>query len=130
MIILEPVCDKNCFQCSYDDCIYDGLDQEDYQEEKQIDISLGLTKNKKSEAALKANRRYYQKNKEKILTRQKQYWTKNKSKIAEQQHRYYQDNKEKILARNKRYREKNRESIRAYNKARYQKMKAQKEGTI
>ena len=41
------VCNKNCFSCKYDDCIYDELDYEDYyrgdEEDKKILRENGLS---------------------------------------------------------------------------------------
>ena len=43
--LAAPVCDKNCFECPYDDCILDELDAADYKELSMIDREILNPKN-------------------------------------------------------------------------------------
>ena len=53
------VCDRNCFECPYPDCIMDELDAEDYKEARRIEreiINPRSSKQKKIAAYQKAYR--------------------------------------------------------------------------
>ncbi len=63
------VCDKDCFNCPYPDCINDQMDHEDYIEASARDKELRATpKSKKRAAQQKA---YYEANREKLAAQQK-----------------------------------------------------------
>ena len=91
-----PVCDKDCFNCSYDDCILDDLDYDDYKELAAIDKELVRTPEKTKLAA--QQRAYREANKEKLAAQQRAYYQANKEKLAARQRAYYQANKEKLAA--------------------------------
>lgn len=93
------VCDKNCFQCKFADCIYDGMEYDDYLQSAALDKELIQTADQKKVAAYK-----------------RAYREANKEKVAAYQRAYYEANKEKAAA----YREKNRDKIREKNRKRYE----------
>ncbi len=126
-----PVCEKNCFECPFEDCIYDGVDAEDCRElsciEREFIKPVALEDGEK-EAYHKT---YYKANREKILARNKAYREANKEtirikkKIYREKNRdkrqaYYEANHERICARQSAYYWANREKILAKQKARYQ----------
>lgn len=49
----EALCDKGCFNCKFPDCIYDGLDANDYAETSARDKILTQTPEQKKLAAQK-----------------------------------------------------------------------------
>jgi len=52
-------CDKNCFSCIYEDCIYDGFDYEDYRRETELDNAVLIEeKGKKRGFLTKAEQKY------------------------------------------------------------------------
>jgi DNA-binding transcriptional regulator YiaG len=77
------ICNKDCFHCTFADCVYDGMDLDDYREAAERDRSL-----KDSEKS----------------SRQR--------KIAAKQKAYYEANRDEIAAKQKAYREANRDENR------------------
>lgn len=49
----EPVCDKDCLNCKYPDCVYDRLDADDYREQDKRDRYLTITPEQEKVAAQK-----------------------------------------------------------------------------
>ena len=109
-------CDRNCFSCPYDDCIYDGLDYDDYLAENTLDLISGAKELKYSTKARAKRKQYYEENKEKVAAYQKQYREENKEKVAAYQKQYYEENKEKVAAKRKQYYEENKEKVAAKRK--------------
>ena len=65
------VCDKNCFECPYEDCIRDGMDLEDYKESRQRELTMHKTPEQKRAAA--KQKAYYEANRDEIAAKQKAY---------------------------------------------------------
>ena len=123
------MCDRNCFNCVYEDCIVDDVTKEEEDEQKRFDDFI---RHKNGTAS-----KYKYNNSEKGKARYKKYWQSEKGKEA--QKRYAQSEKgreaqkryaqsEKGKANNKRKQEKriangkNAEACRRY----YLKKKAEK----
>ena len=68
---MKKICNKDCFNCPYEDCINDEMDHEDYQEAADRDRELFMTPEKRKIAAGK--KAYYEANREKIAAGQKAY---------------------------------------------------------
>ena len=130
MDVKQPPCDKDCFNCKFQDCIYDGMDYADYVEQAERDKILTETLETKKRAAqqrayreankekIAAQRRAYREaNKEKIAAQQRAYYVANKEKLAAQRRAYYVANKEKVAAQRRAYREANKEKIAAQQRA-------------
>ena len=100
------VCDKNCFECPFDDCIYDDLDLDDVKEQRERDAE--------HRAALKSEKEL------RIAAKKKAYYEANREDIAAKQKAYREANREDVAAKQKAYREANREDIAAYHKAYYE----------
>jgi len=47
----QPPCDRDCFNCKFPDCIYDGLEYADYVEQAERDKALTETPQKRKLAA-------------------------------------------------------------------------------
>ena len=92
----QPPCDKDCFNCKFPDCIYDGMDYADYLEQAERDKDLTETPKKKKLAAQK--RAYYEANREKLAAQQRAYREANREKLAARQRAYYEANREKLAA--------------------------------
>lgn len=103
---MKPVCDYDCFHCPYEDCINDEMRLEDYQEGKELELISGAKKYKTSESHRAAQKKYYEKNKERLAAYQKKYREKNKEKVAATQKKYYEENKEKWKEYNQKSRQK------------------------
>ena len=85
------ICNGDCFNCVYGDCIYD--DEIDEKKAKRRDTQ----------------RRYYEKNKERWQAYKREWYEKNKEHCREQKREWYRKNREKKLAYNKQHYEENKE---------------------
>ncbi len=111
----QPPCDKDCFNCKFPDCIYDGMDYADYLEQAERDKDLTETPKKKKLAAQK--RAYREANREKLAAQKRAYYEANREKVAAQQRAYREANREKRAAQQRAYYEANREKIAAQKRA-------------
>lgn len=73
---MDKVCDKDCFNCTYADCVNDEMDHEDYREAADRDRELFITPRKRKRAAYqkaynKANRDAYNKYKREYAWRKR-----------------------------------------------------------
>lgn len=96
---MDKICNKDCFNCPYEDCINDEMDHEDYREAAVRDRELFMTPKKRERAAY-----------------QKAYYEKNKEKRAAYQKEYREKNREKLAAGKKAYREAHREAYNRYHR--------------
>ena len=103
---MNPICNRDCFHCPYEDCINDELLPEDYQVEKEIDLLSGAREYKTPKAIRASNKKYREENKEKVAARNKKYREENKEKVAAAQKKYYEENKEKWKEYNQKSRQK------------------------
>ena len=110
------VCDHNCFECPFPDCIADDMTAEELKESIARDRDTNITPERKKRRA------YREANREKIADQQRAYREANREKIADQQRAYREANREKIADQKRAYYEANREKIadqkRAYREAR------------
>ena len=137
-------CNKDCFNCPFDDCINDEMDSEDYAEAAKRDNLIKDTPERQRRLAnqrsyycshreeiLAYEREYRQKNRELIRAKsrhqyrekrkaqQKEYYQANKEKIAAKQKEHYAKNRERLSARARDYYAKNRDKINAQRRAEY-----------
>lgn len=76
------VCNKDCFHCSYDDCINDELDYADYKALDETDSSIkDELRGEKGRKVAARQRAWYENNKEKVAARQRAYRENNKEKL-------------------------------------------------
>ena len=110
------MCDRNCFNCVYEDCIVDDITKEEENEQKRFDDFI---RHKNGTAS-----RYKYEHSEKRKVTRKRYWQSEKGKEA--QKRYAQSEKGKANAKRSRDKRiasgKNAEACRRY----YLKKKAEK----
>ena len=103
---MNPICNRDCFHCPYEDCINDELLLEDYQVEKEIDLLSGAREYKTPKAIRASNKKYHEENKEKVAAARKKYREENKEKVAAARKKYYEENKEKWKEYNQKSRQK------------------------
>jgi len=128
----EAVCDLDCFNCKFEDCINDILEAEDYEESQKLDNTIMAqrrqknarkmslyAKNKKKEYFTEDRenekayaRAYYSLNRERLL----KYRMQNKDRKSAYDRRYFKQNREKISKKNKIYGLKNKEHLRERQK--------------
>ena len=77
----EPVCNRDCLNCIFDDCICDEMTHEDYKALRKMDFICGAkeTPDAKIAAYKKA---YYEANREEIAAKRKAYREANREEIA------------------------------------------------
>lgn len=117
----EPVlCNRDCFNCLYRDCIVDGIfaDEEKssrWRDERAIllkveaDIDFLKSKNKKprkkqpwySEA--KRSKNYYQQNRELVLAKKRKYYIQNKEIVSDAHKKWRESHKAEISEYNRKY---------------------------
>lgn len=96
---MNPICNRDCFHCPYEDCINDELLPEDYQVEKEIDLLSGAREYKTPKAIRSSNKKYREENKEKVAAAQKKYYEENKEKWKEYNQKSRQKKSSLALAR-------------------------------
>ena len=85
----EPVCNRDCLNCLFDDCIRDEMTHEDYKALRKMDFICGAKETPDA----------------KIAAKRKAYREANREEIAAYQKAYYEANREEIAAKRKAYRE-------------------------
>ena len=96
---MVKVCNHDCFNCQYPDCIVDDMTAEEYRELSRIERELIRPKSRKELA---------------IAAKQREYREANRESIAAKQREYREANRESIAAKKREYREANREKYNAY----------------
>lgn len=91
------VCNHDCFNCPYPDCIVDGMTAEEYRESSRIERELIRPKSRKEIA---------------IAAKQREYYEANRESIAAKKREYYEANREKHNAYMREYRRKQRDKAR------------------
>lgn len=101
------MCNKDCFNCPYDDCINDEINERDYEELAEAEKIAGIEKPKKKKKSYSKEKKlqYYYEHRDHIREYKKQYYLKNRERFIEYRRNYYQDHHEEIL---KKQREKQR----------------------
>lgn len=84
------VCNRDCFDCVYADCVQDELSDEDRQEIRNRDIKYGLVDERRSTRA----NAYYLNHQEEIIAKQKEYYRNNRERILASQKKRYADNRD------------------------------------
>ena len=103
------VCDRNCFNCVYEDCICDDLNAEDYALQRKVEREIVIPKTRKEVRTAAKKKAYYEANRDEIAAKQKAYREANRDEIA---------------AKQKAYREANRDKYNRYMREYYHKRKA------
>lgn len=99
------ICNKDCENCPFDDCINDEMDAQDYRDAAQRDKLCMTERQKKMKAQ---NRRSYLKKKEEKLAYSRAYYRANKEKAAAYQKAYRAEHRGQTNARNREYERRNR----------------------
>lgn len=91
---MSEVCNRDCFNCKFEDCINDSLTVEELTKKDEIKEEVSR------EVQLKRDcwNRYAQKNREKISRYSKEYYYKNREKILERSKQWQKDNPLRVNA--------------------------------
>lgn len=68
------LCNKNCFECEWDDCINDEVTQQDTIELEEMDKWLFPEEEKIRMNRQMKNKKYYSRNKEKVLAQKREQY--------------------------------------------------------
>lgn len=90
-ILFEGLCDKDCFNCKYEDCILST-----WQSKKEYD-ALYYQKNR--DIKIKRSKEWYQNNKERRLEYNKKYYSEHREERLAKQRAYWNENKDELNAR-------------------------------
>ena len=78
--MIEAVCNRDCFNCPYEDCVVDELTMADRRELKEIDAEFVNPKSSKQKKIAAKKREYYQANKDEIAAYQREYYQRRKAR--------------------------------------------------
>ena len=112
---MSSICNKDCLNCVFYDCINDTLTAADYRAARELDEFIRPKTRKEKQIAAK-KREYREANREQIAAYQREYREANREQIAAKQREYYEANREQIAAKQREYYEANREQIAAKQK--------------
>ena len=72
----QAVCNRDCFNCVYEDCVLDDLSLEDYKQTTTIEKELLFPKSQKQKKIAAGQKAYYEANREKIRNYMRDYMRK------------------------------------------------------
>ena len=76
------ICNRDCFNCKYSDCVNDDLSKSDYLEQQERDFDFGL-RHHSSEKEKEKARQYYWEHREQKLVKNREYYNTHKEKFKE-----------------------------------------------
>lgn len=92
---MVKVCNRDCFNCVFDDCILEELEAEDYAEQRRIEREIVKPKSAKEKKIAAYQRAYYEANKDEIAARQRAYREANREKYNAYMRDYSRKQREK-----------------------------------
>lgn len=114
-------CNRECFNCSYADCIKDDMSSSERIDSKIRDDEVVAGE------ALTYKKQYYWQNHEKSKKWSRESYYRNKENIQKKNREYYHSHKERARELNRRWQEEHRELIRERSHQYYLNWKAKKE---
>ena len=88
----ENCCHPNCFECPYDDCIWDGLDALDFDFDDDEEVSREVKM-----ARVRCNR-YTEKHREERRKKSRQYYYEHKEQMNENSRKWHRENRQRVAA--------------------------------
>ena len=77
---VSQICDRDCFNCRFDDCICDEMTADDWKEARSVDDFI-KPKTEKEKSIAAYQKRYYEENRESIAAYQKRYREENRESL-------------------------------------------------
>lgn len=111
---MSKVCDMNCFNCKFSDCInndFSSLEERNYS--KDIDIQH------RQDGHIPRSTKYYRKHPDRCKECQSRSVAKHRDEVYARNKKYYEKHKEEISARKRAYYIENKDKILADRKAKY-----------
>lgn len=101
-MVSKRICNEDCFNCPYPDCINDELTTKTYRELNKIEKELLFPRSGEKEKAAERQRKYYEANRERMRERnRKRYWADVDKSRAYHRERYRIRKEEKANDRNR-----------------------------
>jgi DNA-binding XRE family transcriptional regulator len=85
---VKRVCNRDCFNCPFPDCVLETLEAEDYRMQREAAELLKTPEQKKIAAKKRA---YYEANRDEIAAKQRAYYEANRDEIAAKKGRLLYD---------------------------------------
>lgn len=106
-------CNRDCFNCTFPDCVVDDISAEERRSARQLDAVALLDDIKYREG--KRSLRYYYAHREERLAYKKAWRESRREEIRDYYKAYYQKHREEIRERQKQYTRRKREEMRCAN---------------
>ena len=100
------ICDRDCLNCKFEDCIEDELTLEDRRNLAAMEAELLFPKTRKERRTAAYKKAYYEAHRDEIAAYGKAYYEAHKDEIAANKKAYREAHKDEIAAYGKAYREK------------------------
>ena len=84
----EISCDRDCFNCKFEDCILDDLNADDYRALSVIEKEILFPKTAQQKKIAAGKKAYYEANREKIAAGKKAYREANREKYNQYMREY------------------------------------------
>jgi hypothetical protein len=104
---MSAVCNRDCFNCPYEDCVVDGESALEVARAEQRDQQAVC---KPPEADRAYRKRYYEKHRAIETQRSRAYYQEHRFELSDKKREYYLRNRERILAQQKEYRNQKKEN--------------------
>ncbi len=107
-------CSRDCFNCLFDDCVFDGIDDSGISE--VIDKHINESRYSPKKKSCFSN--YYAEHREERIAYQKERYYKKREELQRYQREYYYKNRERLLAYQNLYNLRAREERRRFQNER------------
>ena len=122
-------CNRDCFNCIFEDCIVNELLPEDLKEINQRDREIRfINKDNKRKKIAERQRKYHEEHREEINESQRKYYAAHKDELNERRRKYREEHKEEILKRQRKYRAAHKDELNERRRKNYQRKKNKKSG--
>ena len=81
-------CNRDCFNCVFEDCVIDGVSAEDYDYARTVEREFVFPKTQEEKKIAAKQKAYYEANREEIAAKQKAWVDKNREKWNRYQREY------------------------------------------
>ena len=109
-------CNRDCFNCVFEDCVIDGVSAEDYDYARMVEREFVFPKTQEEKKLAAKQKAYREANREELAAKQKAYREANREELAAKQKAYYEANREELAAKQKAWVDKNREKVNRYQR--------------
>ena len=101
-------CNRDCFNCVFEDCVIDGVSAEDYDYARMVEREFVFPKTQEEKKLAAKQKAYYEANREELAAKQKAYREANREEIAAKKKAWVDKNREKVNRYRREYRKRKR----------------------